>query len=122
MEIHQEIYERLKEVARNGDLITYSEIAPLAGLDMENQADRTRMGEILGEISTFEHQNGRPMLSSLVVLAGIGYPGEGYFNLARHLGLHHGKGEFEDLDFFVQEVKRVHGYWSDKQEHQLGTA
>lgn len=33
MAIHQEIYERLKQVARAGDLITYSEIAPLAGLN-----------------------------------------------------------------------------------------
>jgi len=113
MAIHQEIYERLKEVARHGDLITYGEIAPLAGLDMESQADRNKLGEILGDISTSEHEHGRPMLSSLVVLSGIGYPGEGYFKLARHLGLHQGKGEFEDLDFFVQEAKRVYGYWSD---------
>jgi hypothetical protein len=79
MAIHQEIYECLKEVARRGDLITYGEIAPLAGLDMESQADRNEIGEILGEISTFEHEHGRPMLSALVVLAGIGYPGEGFF-------------------------------------------
>ena len=111
MTIHQEIYERLKEVARNGELITYAEIAPLADLNMDDQADRNKIGEILGEISTYEHKHGRPMLSAIVVLAGVGYPGEGFFNLARHLELHHGHGEFADMEFFVQEVKKVHSYW-----------
>ena len=111
MPVHQEIYERLKDVARNGELITYSEITPLADLNMEFQADRTRMGELLGEISTYEYEQGRPMLSAIVVLAGVGYPGEGFFNLARYLGLYSGHGEFADLEFFVQEVKKVHSYW-----------
>jgi hypothetical protein len=75
---------------------------------VESQVDRNKIGEILGEISTYEHDHGRPMLSAIVVLAGIGYPGEGFYNLARHLGLHQGHGEFADMEFFVQEVKRVH--------------
>jgi hypothetical protein len=111
MTINQPIYERLIEVARNGDLITYGEIAPLANLNMEDPDDRNKIAHILGEISTHEHGEGRPMLSAIVVLAGIGYPGEGFFSLARELGLHHGRKEFEDLDFFVQEVKRVYAYW-----------
>lgn len=112
MTIHPEIYKRLKEVARSGDLITYGEIAPLAGLNMENQADRNKISGILGEISKYEHNLGHPMLSAIVVLAGVGYPGEGFYNLARSLGLHHGHGEFADMEFFVKEVKKVHSYWS----------
>ncbi len=34
--LHAAIYEELKRVARAGDKATYSEIAPLAGLDMGN--------------------------------------------------------------------------------------
>jgi hypothetical protein len=111
MAVHQEIYERLKETARNSALITYSEIAPMAGLNMESLADRTKMGDLLGEISTYEHEHGRPMLSAVVVLSGIGYPGEGFYNLARYLGIYHGHDEFADMEFFVQEVKKVHQYW-----------
>lgn len=111
MAIHQQIYERLKEVARNGDLTTYGEIAPLANLNMETPDDRGKIAHILGDISTYEHEAGRPMLSAIVVLAGIGYPGDGFYTLARQLGVHHGKKEFEDLDFFVQEVKKVHAFW-----------
>jgi|YelNatPaOPRAMG01_1025707.scaffolds.fasta_scaffold657294_1 hypothetical protein len=78
---------------------------------MESQVDRNRIGEILGEISTSEHDHDRPMLSAIVVLAGIGHPGEGFYNLAHHLGLYHGNGEFTDMEFSVQEVNRVHSYW-----------
>lgn len=77
---------------------------------MESLVDRNKIGEILGEISIYEHDHGRPMLSAIVVLAGIGCPGEGFYNLARHLGLHHDHGEFADMEFFVQEVKKVHSY------------
>ena len=111
MTIHQAIYERLKEVAWKGELINYGEIAPMAGLNMESQADRNKIGEILGEISSSEHKNGRPMLSAVVVLAGVGYPGEGFYHLAHDLGLHHGHGDLADMEFFVQEVKKVHQYW-----------
>lgn len=113
MAVYQEIYERLKEVARNGELITYGEIAPLAGLNMESQGDRTKMGELLGEISTYEHEHGRPMLSAVVVQSGIGYPGEGFYNLARDLGIHHSHDEMSDMEFFVKEVKKVHQYWQN---------
>ncbi len=112
MAIHVQIYERLKEVARKGDdLITYGEIAPLANLNMENPDDRNKIAHILGEISTHEHSEGRPLLSAIVVLAGIGYPGDGFYILARELGVHHGRKEFEDLEFFAQEVRRVYDYW-----------
>jgi hypothetical protein len=103
MAIHMQIYERLKEVARKGDdLITYGGIAPLANLNMENPDDRNKIAHILGEISTHEYSEGRPLLSAIVVLAGIGYPG---------VGVHHGRKEFEDLEFFAQEVRRVYDYW-----------
>jgi O6-methylguanine-DNA--protein-cysteine methyltransferase len=38
--MHRDIYERLKEVARAGQTITYGEIAAMANLNMESPADR----------------------------------------------------------------------------------
>lgn len=116
MAIHQQIYERLKEVAKNGDLITYGEIAPLANLNMENPDDRNKIAHILGEISTFENTQGRPMLSALVVLAEYQYPGDGFFKLARELGLYHGHKDLENMEFFVQEAKKVYAYWKNHNE------
>lgn len=102
------IYERLKEVAREGQTITYSEIAPMANLNMESQADRNEIGRILGTISKREHEEGRPLLSAVVVLSGIGYAGKGFFTLAKELEIYDGT---DDLAFFVRELRRVHEYW-----------
>jgi hypothetical protein len=111
MPIHEKIYERLKDVARESATITYSEIAPLAALNLENPAHRNMLGEILGEISTYELENNRPMLSSIVVHSDDRLPGEGFFILARFLGKYHGQGEIADMEFFVDQVKRVYSYW-----------
>jgi len=106
--MHQAIYEQLKSVAQQGNVTTYSDIAPLANLDMGNQADRNKIGEILGEISTFEHEHKRPLLSVIVIHRDNNMPGQGFFNLARELGIYKGS---DDFLFFVNELRRVHDYW-----------
>ena len=107
--MHEATYEELKHVARRESYTTYSKIAPLAGLDMDSQADRNRIAEILGEISTHEHSLGRPLPSAVVVLAEEGKPGQGFFTLARQLGLY---GGGDDLKFWLDEIKRVHQCWT----------
>ena len=37
---------------------------------MDEQKDRTKIGTILGEISLFEFENDRPLLSALVIQSG----------------------------------------------------
>jgi hypothetical protein len=107
--MNQLIYERLKLAAKARATITYGELAPLVALDMESPAARIQLGAMLGEISTFERQNGRPLLSALVVHKEDKMPGGGFFTLAKRLGLYHGS---DNLGFFVQELKRVHDYWA----------
>ncbi len=41
--MNQVIYNKLVETARAGELIAYSDIAPLAGLNLESPADRNRL-------------------------------------------------------------------------------
>ena len=110
--MHQEIYEELKRVAREEKTITYSEIAPLAGLDMELAEDRNSIAEILDEISRHEHDQGRPLLSAVVVHAeggeSGGIPGQGFFTLAKSLGLFRGG---DKVVFFALELGRVHKAW-----------
>lgn len=105
----QAIYQEILRVARSGGITTYADIAPLAELDMSLLHHRTRIGSILGEISRAEHRAGRPMLSAVVILADRNRPGQGFFRLAKTLGLHTGGDE---LQFWVQELQRVHDYWS----------
>lgn len=104
----QSIHERLKAVARQQGTTFYSEVAPLAGLDLESEIDRIRMAQILDEISRGEHSLGRPLLSAVVIRKDRNLPGEGFFNLARELGQYAGG---DDLGYWVKELKRVHLHW-----------
>ncbi|SRR6266487_2333079 len=106
--MNQQLYERLQEVARAQNVTYYADIAPIVGLDMDSPDDRVRIGELLGEISVFEHQHGRPMLSAIVIHREDNQPGQGFFELARQLGLFRGGERFV---FFVQELNRVYDYW-----------
>lgn len=107
--LHRAIYEELKQLARRQQMTTYSDIAPLARLDMDNPADREEMRKILGKISTYEHKHGRPMLTAIVVHKHDNIPGQGFFELGRHLGRLSNKDD--DLAFFCHEVARVHAAW-----------
>ena len=92
--MHKEIYDKLKAVAKAGQVTHYSEVAPLAGLDMSLQEDRNRIATILDEISTSEHHEGHPLLSVVVIHKDDNMPGQGFFTLARRLGLHKGEEKF----------------------------
>lgn len=106
--MHKEIYDKLKAVAKAGQVTHYSEVAPLAGLDMSLQEDRNKIASILDEISTSEHNQGHPLLSALVIHKHDNIPGQGFFTLAKRLGL---QKQEDNFLFFIQELRRVHDYW-----------
>lgn len=103
------IYEELLNVAKGRRVTYYSDIAPLAGLDMNSEVDRIRIAQILGEISKEERRAGRPLLSAVVVLKDQNVPGRGFFDLASSLGLYDGR---DDVSYWTQELRSVHQYWS----------
>ena len=107
----QALYDRLLQVARSGEVTHYSDVAPLLGLDMSRESDRARIGELLDEVSSFESQNGRPLLSAVVIRADLNMPGPGFFGLATRLGLLHGNNR---VVFWARELTRVHDYWRDR--------
>jgi hypothetical protein len=110
--VNNAIYEKLKEAAsaKPEKLLHYSDIAPLAGLDMSLQEDRNTLSAMLGEISTYEYKQGHPLLSAIVVLKGDPpMPGKGFFTLAAELGrLQPGQ---DKGDFWAEEVRRVLAQW-----------
>jgi len=107
--MHPEIYTKLKEVAKSKKITHYSEIAPIANLDMALPEDRNRIAKILDEISIHEHNEGRPLLSALVIHKADNIPGQGFFTMARSVGVYTGD---DNLLFFMEELRRVHDFWS----------
>ena len=108
------VYDRLLDLARNRRLTTYSDIAPLAGLTMDVEADREAISEILGEILENEARAGRPLLTALVVHRGDdNNPGEGFFRTAAELGrFQYARDPLTRLEFWVRAVHDVHNHWS----------
>ncbi len=112
--MHMGIYNRLIELARGGHLTTYGDIAPLAGLNMQLDADRDSISKLLGEILRYEASGDRPLLTAIVVHHGNdNNPGEGFFSVANELGRFGGSRDpLARLEFWVREVQEVHAYWA----------
>ena len=106
--MNEDIYSELQRIARDDGYVIYSEIAPLAHLNMSNPSDRDRIGQLLDEINRHEYSMGHPLLSAVVIHKENNMPGAGFFKLARELGLYTGN---DDLKFFLDELKRVHAFW-----------
>ncbi len=72
-------------------------------------ADSFALFELLGEVSWAEDKAGRGLLSVIVVhKAGDMQPGPGFFKLAKKLG----RDTSDILVCWIDELKKVHGYWS----------
>jgi hypothetical protein len=109
--VHRWLYERLVAAARAGEVLSYSDIGPELKLDFENPADRNRIGVLLGEISSYEYSQGRPLLSSVVWHKDFSGPGVGLRNLGIELGIV--RGDEDDLAFGTRQLKDTHAYWAN---------
>lgn len=113
----EKIREILIDVARRKGVINYSRLVKRAGLEskydfIKNPYQRVEFGCLLGNISAYEYENNRPMISSVVVSNETSMPGAGFFDLVTGLT---GK-TFADWNekerFAMDELNRTHSYWS----------
>ena len=101
------LYRRLVQIARDQmDPITYGEAGSTIGLP----GGDWDLWRHLDEINHYEHRNGRPMLSALVVSGRSVLPGKGFFACARLLG----HDVSDDAAFWRTESRRVYEYWRDR--------
>ena len=113
--MNDELYQKLIEVAKNTDTVTYEEIREIAGVgSFDSPGNRVLIGAILEQLSAHEHNEGRPLLSAVVILKDENIPGEGFFTLAKKLELMDEEGD--RLGFFVRELGRVHDYWWSRKD------
>ena len=104
------IYTELITAAKYRGTVTYQEIAQIMGLPLSGNHMSKQVGWILGEISAYELENGRPMLSAIAV--GVnGKPGQGYFEWARKLGR---LTTVDEWAFWESECQAVYNTWKVK--------
>ena len=96
------IYEKIKEVAKDGGTVTYSEVASCVGMRA------IEITPILDRINKTENREGRPLLSAVVVNKIKRMPGTGFFELAKELKLYNGG---DDTGYWHEELQRVRAYW-----------
>jgi hypothetical protein len=112
--VNEALYNVLTDRATAGpdSLVTYAESAAVLGLNLENPGHRTELARLLGEISTHEVQQQRPMLTSIVVHSGGDQlPGIGFYELGRQLGVVR-PGEDQDM-FAIRQMKATWQWWSN---------
>lgn len=115
------VRNHLIEVSRKKGIVGYQELCNACGLRLnmrENPHDRAEIGRILGEISAYEYEHERPLLSA-VVLSKSGEEGDGFFKLCEELGI---TGDWRRLKkddvFVVNEINKCHEFWGDAGNYQ----
>ncbi len=111
----------LIEIARNKrqGFIHYQELSNACelGLDMGIPKHRLEIGEILGEITCYENNYGRPLLSSLVITKNF-EEGDGFFKLCVELGYgSNWKKLKEDPAFVSLRMIECHNFWQNEENY-----
>jgi hypothetical protein len=110
----KEIRNYLITRAKLGTTINYGSLNQLLDrpYDLTNSYERHLLGEDLGEISEFEHSQGRPLLSAIVVAEENKLSGIGFFEMAERLELFD-PSKISKKKFLEQEQKKVIDYWKN---------
>ena len=133
-----EMRQRLIEVGRRDELITYSDLVhgitfrlPTVNecrpfmITRDDWTDLNRMilGRFLGYLSAESYRDNDPgfMLSALAVSKETGQPSEGgFFGWARDVGLLEQQGEEAALTFWIEQVRLAQA-WCRRQPRDAGT-
>ena len=97
--MREDIRQMLIESARDGKVIHYMELDVGRG---------KTLGKVLEDISVYEANQGRPLLSAIAVSKVKGMPNEGFWKIP---GIRSGLTEKEQPIFWAREVIRVIDYW-----------
>lgn len=108
---------RLQKLAKDRATITYSDLASemaQAGL-IRLEPHSSALAALLGHVNLLEHEEGRPLISALVIYkGGDAEPGQGFWNFARDLGIKVGSGPDARLEFWSAEVQRCYTFWKSQ--------
>jgi hypothetical protein len=109
--VNQAVYDKLVAVARQRSLVTYTDLARVADLEVSADGGIKQLGSILDEIALHEVKAGRPLLPVVVIRADRGTPSKGLFDFARKHGLLKDKDE---MGFFAKELRRIYEAWAGR--------
>ncbi|MGG4481229.1 hypothetical protein [Paenibacillus illinoisensis] len=105
----------IQDIAAKRNVCTYSEISNYIKLKMNLIVEpmSSALSGLLADISIYEHEQGDPLLSVVVVNKETRNPGDGFFKLAKDLGRYTGSLSSKEQkdEFFISELNAVHKIW-----------
>jgi len=113
---YPKVFCRLIQAALARQPIHYEDVAAIMNLQGRGQHMSKETGHMLGEISEDEHNQGRPMLSAVVVqkTGKEKVPGDGFFTLACQLHkLEENATTEQKKVFWENELNQTYEKWSD---------
>ncbi len=114
--MNERVRTKLIELAKKKRTITYQELSDVCNLGLvmaDSEFARAEIGRILGEVSEFEHNDKRPLLSALIISKSKGEQGDGFYKLCEELGYGSWKKLKNDLTFDSNEMNRCFDFWKD---------
>lgn len=107
----EEIRQLLIRTARSGGFITYTDLCKqISAIQIEPHEHALRI--LLGGVSTEEHEDGRPLLTALIIYKnGEFAPGTGFFNLAESLGYEVGNTDLYRDRFWLDQLRQLRETW-----------
>ncbi len=110
--MNQEIRKFLIDQCVLGQPIYYEDISKKLNLNLALDKDRLILSKTLGEISAFEHENGRPLISSITIYKVENDHGNGFYNLCEELGI--GKSSKLKKEFYgFTEIEESKKFWKN---------
>lgn len=88
------------------------------GLNLDISHEKSRLNEMLAEISTTEYAEGRPPLSCLVKVPGSKGQGDNFYKLCEKMGLGEWRTLKQDEDFLKSLVRTCRDFWLDEANFQ----
>ena len=84
------------------------------GLNLDISHEKSRLNEILTEITTAEYAAGRPILSSLVRVPGSKGQGDNFYKLCERLGMGEWRSLKQDEHFLKNLIKQCREFWQNE--------
>lgn len=89
------------------------------GFDLSNEYGQYQLSVVLGEVSTYENEHERPLISSLAIYKNekINDHGDGFYKLAHTLGKGKAKQLRENLYAF-EEAEKCRSFWQNEKYYK----
>lgn len=100
--------------------VYYQDLCKSCGLDLnmrDNPHDRLLIGTILGDISFFEFQNNRPLISSIVVSKSL-EQGDGFYKLCEEIGFGKWK-KLKDDRVDIEMTRECYKFWQNDANYKV---